>query len=83
MRFFAFLFALLPTLLLFGPKAGTAGDLEATDQEAAQLCKASDANMSTVARRPPTHMQRCQAACRGIKGASAHSRCIHNCMSRR
>jgi hypothetical protein len=77
MRFFAFLFALLPTLLLFGPKAGTA------DQEAAQLCKASDANMSTVARRPPTHMQRCQAACRGIKGASAHSRCIHNCMSRR
>ncbi len=33
-------------------------------------------------RRPPTHQQRCQASCRGIKGASAHSRCIHSCMSR-
>lgn len=31
---------------------------------------------------PPTHQQRCQASCRGIKGASAHSKCIHNCMSR-
>ncbi len=33
-------------------------------------------------RPPPTHQQRCQASCRGIKGASAHSKCIHNCMSR-
>lgn len=35
-----------------------------------------------IAKKPPTHMQRCQASCRGVKGASAHSRCIHNCMSR-
>ncbi len=37
---------------------------------------------SGFSRPPPTHQQRCQASCRGIKGASAHSKCIHNCMSR-
>ena len=37
---------------------------------------------SGFTRPPPTHQQRCQASCRGIKGASAHSKCIHNCMSR-
>jgi len=37
---------------------------------------------SGFSRKPPTHQQRCQASCRGIKGASAHSKCIHNCMSR-
>lgn len=49
----------------------------------APRCEGTQQATSAIGKKPPTHMQRCQAACRGIKGASAHSKCIHNCMSRR
>lgn len=35
-----------------------------------------------LAKKPPTHQQRCLASCRGIVSATAHSKCMHKCMSR-
>lgn len=55
----------------------------ASDADSSGIYETSQAASSGIAKKPPTHMQRCQAACRGIKGASAHSKCIHNCMSKR
>ena len=56
-------------------------DIQGEPEQEAMSLPPAEASAG-IAKKPPTHMQRCQASCRGIKGASAHSRCIHNCMSR-
>lgn len=67
------------------PKSAAAQALSRPGEtdDLAPRCEETQQAPSAIGKKPPTHMQRCQAACRGIKGASAHSKCIHNCMSRR
>jgi hypothetical protein len=64
-------------------KSAAAPSPQAEPDDLAASCEETQQATSAIGKKPPTHMQRCQAACRGIKGASAHSKCIHNCMSRR
>ena len=59
------------------------GPAPALSMDSAPMSVEPSREGSGFSKRPPTHQQRCQASCRGIKGDSAHSKCNHNCMSRR